>query len=122
MNSFDLIKYAAYYEWVRRRASDDVKAHPHTRGDTARAFTSAHFFRTYILSALLNFSVHASVSDFCPFLSLRLPRFSNVVPTQTGNIELKKLVYLYLINYAKSQPESGKSITAICVGFCLYAE
>ncbi len=24
---------------------------------------------------------------------------------QTGNIELKKLVYLYLINYAKSQPE-----------------
>jgi hypothetical protein len=26
---------------------------------------------------------------------------------QTNNIELKKLVYLYLINYAKSQPESG---------------
>ena len=24
---------------------------------------------------------------------------------QTGNIELKKLVYLYLINYAKSQPD-----------------
>ena len=24
---------------------------------------------------------------------------------QTGNIELKKLVYLYIINYAKSQPE-----------------
>ena len=24
---------------------------------------------------------------------------------QTGNIELKKLVYLYLINYAKTQPE-----------------
>ena len=26
---------------------------------------------------------------------------------QTPNIELKKLVYLYLINYAKSQPESA---------------
>jgi len=29
---------------------------------------------------------------------------------QTGNIELKKLVYLYLINYAKSQPESGTAL------------
>ena len=32
--------------------------------------------------------------------------FTDVVNCiQTGNIELKKLVYLYLINYAKSQPE-----------------
>ena len=32
--------------------------------------------------------------------------FTDVVNCiQTGNIELKKLVYLYLINYAKSQPD-----------------
>ena len=28
---------------------------------------------------------------------------------QTGNIELKKLVYLYLINYAKSNPDLAPS-------------
>ena len=34
--------------------------------------------------------------------------FTDVVNCiQTSNIELKKLVYLYLINYAKSQPESA---------------
>ena len=40
-----------------------------------------------------------------PFLlSVRL--FPDVVNCmQTGNIELKKLVYLYLINYAKSNPD-----------------
>jgi len=27
---------------------------------------------------------------------------------QTDNLELKKLVYLYLINYAKSQPDLGE--------------
>ena len=32
--------------------------------------------------------------------------FSDVVNCiQTGNIELKKLVYLYLINYAKTNPD-----------------
>jgi len=36
-------------------------------------------------------------------VSMLFPDVLNCV--QTGNIELKKLVYLYLINYAKSQPE-----------------
>ena len=36
---------------------------------------------------------------------------------QTGNIELKKLVYLYLINYAKSQPElTLLAVNTFCQG------
>lgn len=32
--------------------------------------------------------------------------FSDVIKSiQTGNIELKKLVYLYVMNYAKSKPD-----------------
>jgi hypothetical protein len=38
--------------------------------------------------------------------------FADVVKNmQTDDIELKKLVYLYLINYAKSQPE----LVILCV-------
>lgn len=34
------------------------------------------------------------------------PLFTDVVNCmQTDNVELKKLVYLYLMNYAKSQPD-----------------
>ena len=37
------------------------------------------------------------------FLSALFPDVVNCM--QTDNVELKKLVYLYLMNYAKSQPE-----------------
>lgn len=40
---------------------------------------------------------------FCLFLSALFPDVVNCM--QTDNVELKKLVYLYLMNYAKSQPE-----------------
>ena len=41
----------------------------------------------------------------CPWFSLS-SLFPDVVNCmQTDNLELKKLVYLYLMNYAKSQPD-----------------
>ena len=36
-------------------------------------------------------------------VSMLFPDVLNCI--QTGNIELKKLVYLYLINYARTQPD-----------------
>lgn len=42
----------------------------------------------------------------CPTPSSRSSLFPDVVNCmQTDNLELKKLVYLYLMNYAKSQPD-----------------
>ena len=35
----------------------------------------------------------------------RLSDLSNIWTVQTDDLELKKLVYLYLINYAKTQPD-----------------
>lgn len=39
----------------------------------------------------------------CPSFSALFPDVVNCM--QTDNLELKKLVYLYLMNYAKSQPD-----------------
>ena len=39
----------------------------------------------------------------CPLFSALFPDVVNCM--QTDNLELKKLVYLYLMNYAKSQPD-----------------
>lgn len=41
---------------------------------------------------------------------------------QTDNLELKKLVYLYLMNYAKSQPDMAIMAvnTFVKVSFCTY--
>lgn len=39
----------------------------------------------------------------CPRCSALFPDVVNCM--QTDNLELKKLVYLYLMNYAKSQPD-----------------
>lgn len=39
----------------------------------------------------------------CPWCSALFPDVVNCM--QTDNLELKKLVYLYLMNYAKSQPD-----------------
>lgn len=39
----------------------------------------------------------------CPLCSALFPDVVNCM--QTDNLELKKLVYLYLMNYAKSQPD-----------------
>ena len=41
---------------------------------------------------------------------------------QTDNLELKKLVYLYLMNYAKSQPDMAIMAvnTFVKVRFCCY--
>ena len=42
----------------------------------------------------------------CVFLTRYSSLFADVVNCmQTDNLELKKLVYLYLMNYAKSQPD-----------------
>lgn len=42
---------------------------------------------------------------------------------QTDNLELKKLVYLYLMNYAKSQPDMAimavNTFVKVCSLFCL---
>ena len=40
---------------------------------------------------------------FLSFFSALFPDVVNCM--QTDNLELKKLVYLYLMNYAKSQPD-----------------
>lgn len=47
---------------------------------------------------------------FCAYIQVRCCPFSALFPDvvncmQTDNLELKKLVYLYLMNYAKSQPD-----------------
>lgn len=34
-----------------------------------------------------------------------MPTSAALLPSQTDDLELKKLVYLYLINYAKTQPD-----------------
>lgn len=39
---------------------------------------------------------------------------------QTDNLELKKLVYLYLMNYAKSQPDMAIMAVNTFVKVCLY--
>lgn len=41
--------------------------------------------------------------NLCPRYSALFPDVVNCM--QTDNLELKKLVYLYLMNYAKSQPD-----------------
>lgn len=59
--------------------------------------------------------------------------FSSLFPDvvncmQTDNLELKKLVYLYLMNYAKSQPDMAimavnsfvKASASPCVGDVIY--
>lgn len=50
-------------------------------------------------------SVVVDSSDVTPllFFSALFPDVVNCM--QTDNLELKKLVYLYLMNYAKSQPD-----------------
>ena len=68
----------------------------------------------------LNITVNSCLHDkhlcFCSCLvyskwvSNRLSAISSLFPDvvncmQTDNLELKKLVYLYLMNYAKSQPD-----------------
>ena len=46
---------------------------------------------------------HPIAQSLSPFVS---SLFADVVNCmQTDNLELKKLVYLYLMNYAKSQPD-----------------
>ena len=42
---------------------------------------------------------------------------------QTDNLELKKLVYLYLMNYAKNQPDMAIMAvnTFVKVRFCLHS-
>ncbi len=40
-----------------------------------------------------------------PSLATLHPTSHTLLPSQTPDLELKKLVYLYLINYAKSQPD-----------------
>ena len=50
----------------------------------------------YLFQVIANMTVGKDVSTL----------FTDVINCiQTENLELKKLVYLYLINYAKSQPE-----------------
>ncbi len=48
-------------------------------------------------------------ATYPPYLSPALanlrPTSHPLLPLQTPDLELKKLVYLYLINYAKSQPD-----------------
>ena len=59
---------------------------------------------------------------------MRSALFPDVVNCmQTDNLELKKLVYLYLMNYAKSQPDLAilavntfvKVCAVQCVGVCM---
>lgn len=50
----------------------------------------------------LPFGVGSHITP-CPSFSALFPDVVNCM--QTDNLELKKLVYLYLMNYAKSQPD-----------------
>lgn len=54
----------------------------------------------------------------CPLCSALFPDVVNCM--QTDNLELKKLVYLYLMNYAKSQPDMAIMAvnTFVKVTFC----
>lgn len=54
----------------------------------------------------------------CPMCSALFPDVVNCM--QTDNLELKKLVYLYLMNYAKSQPDMAIMAvnTFVKVTFC----
>lgn len=50
----------------------------------------------------LTFEVSSHITP-CRLFSALFPDVVNCM--QTDNLELKKLVYLYLMNYAKSQPD-----------------
>jgi len=51
----------------------------------------------------VNKSRSVNIECYCCFGSALFPDVVNCM--QTDNLELKKLVYLYLMNYAKSQPD-----------------
>ena len=62
-------------------------------------------------------------------VSNQLTDFSALFPDvvncmQTDNLELKKLVYLYLMNYAKSQPDMAimavNTFVKVCAARCTY--
>ena len=55
---------------------------------------------------------------FCFDFSALFPDVVNCM--QTDNIELKKLVYLYLMNYAKSQPDMAIMAVNTFVRVCIH--
>lgn len=59
-------------------------------------------FSSILLFACMQFPNTLTVSTVCVCSSL-FPDVINCM--QTDNLELKKLVYLYLMNYAKTQPD-----------------
>lgn len=71
------------------------------------------FFRNYVKQTLLLFLMQDKRKDAVKKVIAAMTvgkdvssLFTDVVNCmQTENLELKKLVYLYLINYAKSQPD-----------------
>lgn len=71
------------------------------------------FFRNYVKQTLLLFVMQDKRKDAVKKVIAAMTvgkdvssLFTDVVNCmQTENLELKKLVYLYLINYAKSQPD-----------------